>query len=96
MDQVLLKVTLLRLFLARYIIPDDQVPNGVQVEDLIDGITRLFFLLFAAQNCEDNRERQHMYEDIQQEYIEEWPQEHRHWVGEIKNFLENQARLNNL
>jgi hypothetical protein len=96
MDQVLLKVTLLRLFLARNIIPDDQVPNGAQMEDLIDGITRLFFRLFAAQNCEDNQERQHMYQDIQQEYVEEWPQEHRHWVGYISNFLYNQALLNNL
>jgi hypothetical protein len=96
MDQELLRVTLLRLFLARNIIPDDQVPNGAQMEDLIDGITRLFFRLFAAQNCEDNRERQHMYDDIQQEYVEEWPQEHSHWAGEIDKFLKNQARLNNL
>jgi hypothetical protein len=95
MDQVLLKVTLLRLFLARNIIPVAIVPNGVQDEDLIDGITRLFFHLFAAHMCEDNRERQHMYDDIQQEYVEEWPQEHRHWVNEIKNFLNNQALHNN-
>jgi hypothetical protein len=89
-------MALFRLFLAENIIPDAIVPNGVYDEDLIDGLARLFFHLLAAHKCEDNRERQHMYEDIQQEYVDEWPQEHRHWVDDLRNFLINQALNNNL
>ena len=89
-------MALFRLFLAENIIPDAIVPNGVQDEDLIDGLARLFFRLLAAHKCENNQERQHMYEDIQQEYVDEWPQEHRHWVDYLRNFLINQALNNNL
>ncbi len=95
MNQEILGVDLFRLFLAENIIPDAIVPNGIQEEPLIDGLEHLFYRVLDAHLCENNQERQEIYDYIQREYVDEWPQEHLHFINDFSNFLHNLDNNNN-